>query len=107
MFRESGQHVHQELGSMGIVHDDELRTAFHQSGDESHVARQPVELGNHQHGLLTAAEIKRSGELGPVILPTAFYFGELRDQFTPARHEACHGGALSVEAKAAFAVAVG
>jgi hypothetical protein len=41
------------------VYGHEVDVALHQLGDESDVARQPVELGDHQGGAVQAAQTQR------------------------------------------------
>ena len=54
--RSDGQAV-----GLGEVDGYEVDTALHQLGDERDVARQPVELGDHQGGAVQAAQAKRPG----------------------------------------------
>lgn len=107
MLRKRGQHVKHQLVCMGIIDRHELHAAFHQPGDESDVAGQPVKLRDDQHRPLTAAQIERGRQLRPIILPAALDLCELCQQITPARDEADDRRALRIEAKAALSLAGG
>ena len=85
---------------MGIVHRDELRAAFHQTRDEGNVAREAIELSDHQHGFPSPAQIECGDELRPIALSTAFNFRELLDQPAPAGDVGGNSRSLSFEAKA-------
>ena len=55
-----------------------IGSGVHQIGDERDVAGKPVELGDDERGLVTAAGIEGERELGAVVLGAALDFGELR-----------------------------
>ena len=103
---DGGQDVQGQLVGGGHVDRDELDAALHQVGDEGDVARQAVELGDHQHGPLPPAQLERRGELGPVGALAALHLGELGDQLAGA-DEAGDGGPLRIEPEAGLALPVG
>jgi hypothetical protein len=81
---DGGEDVQGQLVGGGHVDRGELDAGFHQVGDEGDVARQAVELGDHQHGPLPPAQLERGGELGPVGALAALDFRELGDQLADA-----------------------
>ena len=56
MLCDGGQDVNRELVGVRIIDGDELNTGVHQRRDESQIARQPIELGDHQLGFLPLAD---------------------------------------------------
>ena len=93
---DGGQDVQGQLVGIGHVDGGELDAALHQVGDEGDVARQPVELGDHQHGPPLPAQVEGRGELGSVVAFAALHFRELGDQLA-GTDKAGDGGALGVE----------
>ena len=81
--------------------------ALHQRGNEGQIARQPVELGNHQLRLLPAAGFQRLRQLRPIAVLAALDLGELRDQLGIAVDEVEHRRPLRLEAKTAAALPIG
>jgi len=104
MLCQGGEHVHHELVGMGIIDRNELHPTFHETRNEGDVAGEAIELGNHQDGATTPAQIKRGDELRPVILPAASNLGELCFQIAPALEVAGDDRALRFEAKAEAAL---
>jgi hypothetical protein len=76
VFRDGGQDVDGQAIGLGEVDGHELDAALHQLRDESNVARQPVELGNHQGGAVQAAQAERPVQFGPVVPLTALDLGD-------------------------------
>jgi hypothetical protein len=70
-----------------VIHSNELDTGFHQRGDESQIAAQPVELGDDELGLVLLAGRKRLLQFRPVIALAAFDLGEVVDKRSPAAVE--------------------
>jgi hypothetical protein len=81
----------------------ELGSALHQRGDEVDVAGEPIELGDHQHRLVQAAQAQRLGELGPVVALAALDLGD----DPAARDEAAHRLLLGFEPEAGATLALG
>jgi hypothetical protein len=100
---DGGEDVQGQLVGGGHVDRGELDAGFHQVGDEGDVARQAVELGDHQHGPLPPAQFERRGKLRPVVALAALHLGELGDQLADA-DEPGDGGTLGVEPEAGLAL---
>jgi hypothetical protein len=66
MLRNGGEDVNREPVRLREVHGYEVHPALHQVGDEGDVAGQPIELGDHQRGVVQPAQRERLRELGPV-----------------------------------------
>ncbi len=93
---------------MRIVNGDEFDAAVHHGGNEGHVARQPVELGDHELGLVLAAGGQRSGELRPIAVLAGFHLDEFgRQRPLPAIEIIGHGLALRFEPETGFTLPVG
>jgi hypothetical protein len=56
----------------------------HQSGDESHIARKPVELRDQHAALGTTGHSQRSGELGPPVARVGPFVGFCHNVFGDA-----------------------
>jgi hypothetical protein len=107
MLRDGGQDVNREFVCMWIVHRDELNTRVHQRRDEGQVARQAIELGDDQLGLLPLADRQSLLEFGPLVALTALDLGELADQRPGAAVQVLLDGmALCVQAKPTLALFV-
>jgi hypothetical protein len=99
MLCDGGQDVNREFVRMWIVHRDELNTRVHQGRDESEIARQSVELRNHQLGLVSLASSQRLYEFGALVA----FAGELADQRPAAAVQIIVNSlALCLNAKAGF-----
>ena len=92
---DGGEDVQGQLVGGGHVDRGELDTGLHQVGDEGDIARQAVELGDHQHGP-PPAQLEGGGELRAVVALAALDFRELGNQLAGA-DEAGDGGALGLE----------
>src|SRR3954468_9613817 len=80
----------------------------HQLGDEGDVARQPVELGDHQSGAVQAAQAERPIQLGPVGAPAALDLGHLVGQApAPAVEVALNRLPLGLQPETGAALTVG
>ena len=82
------------------VHRDEISSALHKICDERHVARQPVELGDNQCGLLSAARVERGSELGAVGSLPRLHLSELGKYVTATLGDiVADGFALGLQAQ--------
>ena len=103
-----GEDVHGQAVHRGHVGGDELDTGLHQPRDESDVAREPVELGDHQHRLVRPAGGERGGELRPIPFPPAFHLDELGGDAPLRRGDVPPDGrALCFQAEAALPLLAG
>jgi hypothetical protein len=79
MLRHGGQDVNRKLVGVRVINSDELNTGVHKRRDESQIARQAIELGDHQLGLLPLANSQRLLKLGALVAFAAFNLGEVAD----------------------------
>ena len=102
-----GRHdVQHEAIGLRHVGRDELHPAFHQPRNEGNRPRQAIQLGDHQAGLVLAAQGERSGELGPVILAPALYLHELTQE-PSSLNVGSDSGPLCFKAEAALPLPIG
>ena len=97
VFRDGGKDMEGKAVRLGHIAGGELYAAFHQPGNEMHVAGEPVQLGNDEPRPALTAKGEGGGKLGAVVLPSAFYLGELGEGFAPACEVSSDGGALGVQ----------
>jgi hypothetical protein len=96
MLSNSGQDMHSELVGVGIIYGHELDPTFHQRSNESQVAAQPIELGNHQLGLLPLAGRKCVLKLWPIIALTATVLATInKAKYAAVLNLSSGGGALN------------
>lgn len=108
VFGEGGQQVHHELVGVGVVDGLEIHPAFHQVGDEGHIAAQTVKLGDDEQGLLPAALGQGGQKLQALVLAAALDLGVMGgDLVTLPVGEQADRFLLGLQAQAAFALAVG
>ena len=106
MLRHGRQNVNGQLVGVRHVAGHKFNARVHQPGDEMHVARQPVELGDHELGLVLLAGRKRGGELRAVVATlAAFDLDVLSGELPGAAVEVvAHGLALCVESQSALSL---
>lgn len=78
-----------------------------QREDEGHIVRQPVELGDQQHGPQRLAGSDGPPQLEPLVVLARLDVGELRNNISPATQKEGHAGALGGQAQARVALAGG
>ena len=103
------QMQHERIGVRAKLGDDERDAAGHEIGDERHVPRQAVELGDDDRRLGLAGHGQRGGELrAPVERVGAFAgfdFDKLGEDFAAFRlGEPGEGGALGLDAQTGLAL---
>jgi hypothetical protein len=92
---------------MGHVHGDELHVAVHQVGDEHHIAREPIQLGDEKHGAALPAFGYCREQLGPIgVLLAAFDLDELRDDTSTGLDISTDGFPLRLHTEAGDALLV-
>jgi len=77
LFRQRGEDVHGELVGLRLITGHELYPRLHQRSNKSHVAREPVELGNDEHRSVALGQLHSRPQLRPRGRLTAFHFHEL------------------------------
>ena len=80
MLGDGGQDMQREPVGLRHVAAEQLDAAFQQPGDESDVARQPVEFGDEQRGAGLLGVVERLLQLGPVGALAALDLDVLRQQ---------------------------
>jgi predicted RNA-binding Zn-ribbon protein involved in translation (DUF1610 family) len=89
-------------------HDTGLAAALHHGQQEARVARQPVQLGDDQHGPAGAAGGERGGKLRPIGTLAALHLLKLRHHLAAGLGDVSGNGlALRLKAKARSALAIG
>ena len=66
--------------------------AVHHGGDEGHVAREPVQLGNDKPGLVLPAGCQGLLQFRPIIAPARLDLGVLGQQDAADTREVAHYG---------------
>lgn len=72
--------MHGEAIGLRKVAGDEVDTGFHQGTYEVDVSREPVELGDHQRGVVEATEPEGLRNFGTVIALPALHLDDLLDE---------------------------
>src|SRR5947207_2470370 len=108
MLRNSREDMDRQPVRVRIVDRDELDARVHQRRNEREIARQAIQLGDNQLGLVLAAGGERSGELRPIGALAALDLDELLHKLPGAAVEVARDGfALRVEPKTGLALPVG
>jgi hypothetical protein len=108
MFRDGGQYMDSEPVRLRHIDGDEFHVAVHQIGDESYIARKPVQTGDDKDCPALAAFGQGGEQLRPIrVFLSALDFNELRSDMSTVPDISTDGFALRIHAKAGDSLLVG